>query len=177
MVGAWLDQLMRAAPAAGHAFSIDSSAGVNDACVSVARFYPALFSLAGVTPYRFNSLVGGDLQRDRRAGLLFIRLVQQWSQLAGFIARDGTAELSVANILAQLTGSDSNSGLTQADLQAEQQLVGTVQNRGLNYRKLLDATDNAWSLLLDKRILNALHQLPARVLAAPDYRQLKKPMS
>src|SRR5439155_2303213 len=86
-----------------------SFAIANDPCVSLARFYPALFSLAGRGPYRFDPGPGG-VGFERRSNLVFTRLLQQWLQLAGFIARNGTAQRSAADVVAQLTSDDNQRG-------------------------------------------------------------------
>ena len=54
--------------------------------MSLARFYPALFSVAGTGPYRYGALPGAA-GTDRRSRLLFLRLLGQWAQLGGGVSR------------------------------------------------------------------------------------------
>ena len=159
MLAQCVQQIMKPAPSAVLAGGID-----NASCVSLARFYPALFSVAGAPPYRFDALPSGAAF-DNQSGLLFIRLIQQWSQLAGFIARNGTQQRGVADILTQLAPS------------ADEQSLLNATPASLTYGALLDAVDNAWTLVLDQRIQQPLLALPSYAVANPDYRQLHKPLS
>lgn len=159
MLAQCVQQIMTPAPSAVAPGTID-----NSSCVSLARFYPALFSVAGAPPYRFDSLPG-SAQFDSQSRLLFLRLLQQWSQLASFIARNGTQQRGVADILTQLTPSVK-----------EQSLLNATP-ASLTYGSLLDAVDNAWTLVLDKRIQQPLTALPSYAVAKPDYRQLHKPLA
>jgi hypothetical protein len=153
---------------------------LNNECVSLERFYPALFSVAGTAPYRFDAVAGGP-QYDKRSRVLFLRLLKQWSQLAGFIARDGTAQRDVANILSQLpVGQDTQ--VVVGDQPVTFTQINPTETSLLNqtpgtfsYQTVLDAVDNAWTLLLDKRIHQPLVAMPASALVNPDYRELKKP--
>lgn len=159
MLAQCVQQIMKPAPSSVAAGGID-----NSSCVSLARFYPALLSVAGAPPYRFDSLPG-SASFDSQSRLLFLRLLQQWSQLAGFIARNGTQQRGVADILTQLTPSSD-----------EQPLLNATP-ASLTYGSLLDAVDNAWTLVLDKRIQQPLTALPSYAVANPDYRQLHKPLA
>jgi hypothetical protein len=135
----------------------------NASCLSPERFFPALYSVAGTAPYRFDVMPGSPAD-DHRSRLLFTRLLQQWSQLAGFIARNGAQQRGVADLLTQLTPDASEQPLLDA----------TPPN--LSYEALLDAVDNAWTVVLDQRILLPLLALPGHAIAAPDYRQLRRPL-
>jgi hypothetical protein len=165
MLGDCLQQL-----AAEPAGSISAAGIHNDSCVSLARFYPALFSVIGTGPYRYQA-VAGSTATDRRSRLLFQRLLGQWAQLGGFVARDGTSQRIAADLLAQLTTKD------RALDTRESQLLAATQSASVTYESLLGAVDSVWSLFLDKRIAEPLGALPPAVIATPAYRTLKRPAS
>lgn len=138
----------------------------NNSCVSPARFFPSLFAVAGTAPYRLDGLAGGSAA-DGRSRLLFLRLLSQWTQLTGFIARNGTQQKGVADLLKQLSAAEITT--------TEQNVRDLTQN--VTFGSLLDVVDNAWTLLLDKRIHQPLLEIESGSLARPDYRTLQRPIA
>jgi hypothetical protein len=162
MVTACLQQLTLDAPA-----TVAADGLTNDSCVSLARFYPALFTAAGGLPYRFQTIAG---QSDRRARLLFSRLLQQWAELTGFVARTGGAQRAAADTVSIVDQ------YTPGSMQpSEIRLLN--QSANLSYRSVLDAVDSAWTLVLDQRIWGPLAALPGSAIANPDYRQSPNPLA
>jgi hypothetical protein len=137
-----------------------------NSCVSLARFFPALFSVAGTAPYRLDGIAGGGAA-DGRSRLLLLRLLSQWTQLTGFIARNGAQQKSVADLLSQLSAGDIN---------ATERHVRDV-TQPVSFGSLLDAVDSAWTLVLDKRIHQPLLAVADQALAQPDYRLLLRPLA
>jgi hypothetical protein len=163
MLKACMDQMTIDAPAT----ELDLSQLTNDSCVSLARFYPALFTAAGALPYRYQTLSGFF---DRRANLLFSRLLQQWAALTGFVARTGAAQRAAADMLSIVDQ------FTHGSMQpSETKLLN--QSANLSYESVLDAVDSAWTLVLDKRIQGPLGTLLGNTVANPDYRQSQKPIA
>lgn len=162
MLAACLQQITRAAPATVAAGGI-----ANDSCVSLARFYPALFTAAGTAPYRFQGVAG---QNSGSSRLLLSRLLQQWSQLTGFLARNGAAQRGAADLLSLV------SQYTPGDVKpAEASLLS--QSTTLSYESILDTVDAAWAVVLDKRIQEPLIAMPSHVVRRPDYRIGKRPLA
>lgn len=165
MLAQCLQQLTEPAPGI-----VAASNGVpaipNNACVSLARFFPALFSVAGTAPYRLDGFAGAGMA-DGRSRALFQRLLAQWTQLTGFVARNGAAQKDVADLLKQLSATEIND--------TERHVRDVTQ--GVTLSSLLDLVDSGWTLLLDKRIHEPLLAIANPSLASPDYRTLGHPLA
>ena len=138
----------------------------NNSCVSLARFLPSLFAVAGTAPYRLGGVAGGSAA-DRRSRLLFLRLLAQWTQLTGFVARNGAEQRGVADLLKQLSVADITD--TEKHVRDATQAV--------TFGSLLDVVDSGWTLVLDKRIHEPLLAIGGAALASPDYRTFQRPLA
>jgi hypothetical protein len=134
-------------------FSLNFGANTGE-CVNLARFLPALRLLGtGELGKRTKT------DKDPRTRSLFTRLVQQWSQLYGFIASTGLSEREY----------DDATSATQD--QARTDML-----------KLLDELDAGWAALLDKRV-SPLFATAAAIAPTGDpndfndYRLAKKPVA
>lgn len=179
MFASCMQQIARTAPQVVSQAQIDLSPSGNDRCVSLARFYPALFSVAGAPPHNL-SLLPTPPTHDRRSRLLFMRLLQQWSQLTGFVARQGTAQRGVSDILQQVAIDPPNNpppGTTPPARRSDDEsaLVGATLQ--ITYRSILEAVDDALLLFLDQSLHYQASQLSTSDLTAPDYRALYKPLA
>lgn len=120
-------------------------------CVNPARFLPALRLLATGELEKSTSTTGA-----RQRGLL-VRLVQQWSQLHGFLASAGLSEREYDDAVAA------------GPSEARQELVS-----------LLDVLDTGWGALLDRRVTPMLAAAASWGATATspvgDYRDAKRPV-
>jgi hypothetical protein len=132
-------------------FSLNFNVNTGD-CVNLARFVPALRLLATGELGKRTRADG-----DGRGRGLFTRLVQQWTQLQGFLASTGLSEREY----------DDAAAATPAEGRSE-------------LLALLDVLDANWAALLDRRVARLF---PAASTWAPtsstdaarDYRLLKRP--
>ncbi len=122
-------------------------------CISLARFYPALRLAAHDELGN-----GGVLPQDRRATLLYLRLMQQWLQAHSFVATQGALSREAADVLL----SAASPGPAETD-----ELGGTA-----TASELLDLTEGGLRLLLDKTYQAPLRAIPPELQRAPDYRQI-----
>jgi hypothetical protein len=115
---------------------------VSGTCANLARFYPALRAMATAE----NDKVTG-LGFDRRVDGMFLRLVQQWLQVHGFVASQAT---SVAEY-----GPETETA--EGDVRAELEQV-------------IDRVNEGWTALLDHRVAG---ELPRN--GTTDFRIAKRP--
>src|SRR5262249_25023750 len=132
LLTACLQQFLQPVPAL-----VDAGSLANESCVSPARFFPALYTVAGAPPANYNAL--GDPHAAPRARNLFSRLLQQWSGLTGFIARVGASQRAVADLLVHQTKFEA----------PESALLAATQNGDVTYARVLDAVEGALTLFLD----------------------------
>jgi hypothetical protein len=146
MLGTCLSDLARVPAGFGSDF-----ASTTGQCANLARFVPALRLLAG------NELGKRAGANDSRTRGLFVRLVQQWSQLHGFVATTGLAQREYDDAVA-----------------------ATIPEAGSALVALLDVIDAGWAALLDKRIAPtvaaAATWAPTATDRTNDYRTAKKPL-
>lgn len=119
-------------------------------CVNLARFLPALRLLSA------NELDKRTKPSSPRLRGLLVRLVQQWSQLHGFLAATGLTERE----------HDDVSGESLAAARTE-------------LLNLLGDVDAGWAALLDKRVTTPVGEaamLPPNTTSV-DYREAKKPIA
>lgn len=120
-------------------------------CANPARFLPALRLLATGELEKSTTTTGA-----RQRGLL-VRLVQQWSQLHGFLASAGLSEREYDDAVAA------------GPSEARQELVS-----------LLDVLDTGWGALLDRRVTPMLAAAatwgPTTTSSVGDYREAKRPV-
>jgi hypothetical protein len=123
-------------------------------CVNLARFLPALRLLSTTT----NELDKRTQPGGPRLRGLMARLVQQWTQLQGFLASTGLSDREYDDAVA--------ASLTEARAEL---------------MTLLDNLDAGWAALLDKRVAaavaNAAPWAPTDANPANDYREAKKPLA
>jgi len=146
LLGTCLQDLARA-PAG---FANDFATGTGQ-CANLARFVPALRLLATGELGKHTKI------NDRRTRGLFVRLLQQWSQLHGFIASTGLSEREYDDAVAA-TPAEARQGLVS----------------------LLDVIDAGWAGLLDSHIAPAVATAaalgPTDTDSTDDYREAKKPV-
>lgn len=139
----------------GTAFS-----STNGDCVNLARALPALRLLATGELNKQTAVLNGT-HPDERLATLMRRLVQQWSQLHGFIATTGLEERSYQDAIA----------------------ATPAQGRA-NLISLLDTLDKGWAALLDDFVRNTILQISGSEDGSDedlfwpqfDYRGVKKPV-
>jgi hypothetical protein len=131
-------------------FSANFSVSTGD-CANLARFLPALRLLTT------DELGKGTRAREPRTRGLFVRLVQQWSLLHGFIASIGLSER------------DYDDAVASTPAEARQNLIS-----------LLDTIDAGWAALLDKRVAPtvtaAATWAPTATDTTNDYRLARQPV-
>ena len=129
-------------------------------CVNLARTLPALRLLSTGELLKQTS-VANSVASEYRLQDLFRRLLQQWSELHGFIASAGLSERQYEDAIAA-TPDDARQGLLS----------------------LLDIMDAGWSALLDKRVEPVVETVAASAAGSDqalftrllDYRLEKKPV-
>jgi hypothetical protein len=123
-------------------------------CANLARFVPALRLLSTTS----NELDKRTQPASPRLRGLLVRLVQQWSQLHGFLASTGLTEREYDDA----TAASLSEGRTEL-------------------LSLLDTLDAGWAALLDKRVSSAVAAAapwaPSDTSATNDYREAKKPIA
>ncbi len=119
-------------------------------CFSPGHFYPAL-----------TALIGGS---DDRAGRLLQRLLQQWLELHGFLAKEGAQE----NLLVAALRAAPTMDLPAAPARAAADATAAPET-------ILAQVERGWNVVLDARVTARLLMLPAEVLRNPDYRPASLP--